>query len=96
MKIIDTLLWIILGSGIGSILCMIYHKLRDKEPIIAERIRCKYCDTELEPINMLPIIGWWKTRGRCAVCGAAISKHHIICESLGAIIGGIFSFFMVY
>jgi leader peptidase (prepilin peptidase) / N-methyltransferase len=53
------------------------------------RSRCDDCARELTPVDLVPIIGWLRARGRCRSCGVAINPLHMRVEIGAAAIGAL-------
>ena len=48
------------------------------------RSHCPSCRTPLRWHDNIPLLGWFKRRGRCAACGASISWHYPAVEAASA------------
>ena len=46
------------------------------------RSACPHCKTLLKPRDLIPILSWVLSKGRCRYCDAAIPKTYPICEAL--------------
>jgi leader peptidase (prepilin peptidase)/N-methyltransferase len=52
--------------------------------LVVPRSACPNCGHQIKAIENIPIISWLVLRGRCAECGAPISRRYPIVEFLGA------------
>lgn len=89
-------LCVVLGVGVGSISNMIYYKLTTKEEIFSKQPRCGSCGEDLHHLDMLPIIGFLRVKGKCRYCDCDVPKQHLILEIAGGVIGGILAGVGVY
>ncbi|ADL13273.1 prepilin peptidase [Acetohalobium arabaticum] len=76
----------IFGLIIGSFLNVIIYRLPEDKSIIFPRSRCTSCQTELGVIDLIPIVSFLLTKGRCRYCGAKISYQYPLVEFLTGII----------
>lgn len=54
---------------------------------VGGRSRCDGCDRTLGWLELVPLLGWVRGRGRCRTCGAAINPLHLRAELGAAAIG---------
>jgi leader peptidase (prepilin peptidase)/N-methyltransferase len=73
---IGFLLGLVLGSFAGA---MSYRWPRDL-PWIIEPSRCPVCSARLGVADLVPVLSFIRTKGRCAHCGAPISLRYPIIE----------------
>jgi leader peptidase (prepilin peptidase)/N-methyltransferase len=73
----------IAGAIIGSFIATLCVRWGRGEQAIAGRSRCDNCNRQLSATELVPIVSWAFTRGRCRSCGAAIPGLHLGIE-LGA------------
>nr|WP_206022141.1 A24 family peptidase [Halomonas bachuensis] len=52
--------------------------------LLVPRSICPQCETPITWHDNLPVIGWFKRRGRCAACEARISPQYPLVELAGA------------
>lgn len=57
---------------VGSFLGLVIERLPHGRPVIWGRSRCASCGRGLTPRDLLPLLSWIATRGRCRHCGARI------------------------
>ncbi|MTI65408.1 MAG: prepilin peptidase [Firmicutes bacterium] len=76
----------ILFISIGSFLNVCIHRIPRNESIVYPPSHCPKCDTKLKFIDLIPIISYLSTKGKCRYCGESISPQYPIIELLTAII----------
>lgn len=77
----------LLGLIFGSFIAAVTVRMPRDEDIVLARSRCMSCGETLKPWHMVPALSWLVQRGRCAVCGAAVSPRYILIECAAALIG---------
>lgn len=53
------------------------------------RSACDRCGRKLNPVDLVPILGFLIRRGRCATCGEPIDRRHFMIEIAAALIGAL-------
>jgi leader peptidase (prepilin peptidase) / N-methyltransferase len=79
----------ILGAAIGSFLTLVTYRLPRDETIGLTRSRCPQCATVLRPRDLIPMLSWLFTRGRCRYCKTRVSVRYPLTElacALGTLI----------
>jgi leader peptidase (prepilin peptidase)/N-methyltransferase len=80
------------GLTTGSFLNVVIHRgpamwgLVDapaRGDLVAPRSYCPACKTQLSIANLIPLVSYLAQRGKCARCGARISRRYPIVEALG-------------
>jgi leader peptidase (prepilin peptidase)/N-methyltransferase len=64
------LILLIAAPFIGSFLGVVIERLPAHRPLLIARSRCDYCDATLGVRDLIPLMSWLATRGRCRHCGA--------------------------
>ena len=88
----NPLLSILLLIGIapitGSFLGVLYHRIPAGRSIGFDRSACDDCGHVLNAIDLLPVVTWLATRGRCRHCGVSISAFYPAIEiaALGVVL----------
>ncbi len=88
----NPLLSILLLIGIapitGSFLGVLYHRIPAGRKIGIDRSACDDCGHMLDVIDLLPVVTWLFTRGRCRHCGVNISAFYPAIElaALGVVL----------
>jgi leader peptidase (prepilin peptidase) / N-methyltransferase len=57
---------------IGSFLGVIVRRLPEGRPILWARSRCESCGAVLQARDLVPVIGWFASKGRCRFCRARL------------------------
>lgn len=60
----------------GSFLGVLYHRIPAGRKIGIDRSACDDCGHLLSAIDLLPVVTWLATRGRCRHCGVRISAFY--------------------
>lgn len=74
------------GAIIGSFLNVCIYRLPLGQSLWRPASRCRHCRTRIEPIDNLPIIGYFLRRGRCRHCGRPYSPRYACVEALSALL----------
>ena len=82
---------LLIGAGfglvIGSFLATIVSRWPRDQSVIKGRSRCDGCGRALNPLDLVPLLGWLIARGKCRTCGAKIDPVHPLIEIGAALIG---------
>ncbi|MBP6820727.1 MAG: prepilin peptidase [Acidobacteria bacterium] len=76
----------ILGLLIGSFLNVVIHRIPLGESIVFPGSRCPNCETNIGPLDNIPVISFLLLRGRCRNCSHPISWRYPAVELLTAVI----------
>jgi leader peptidase (prepilin peptidase)/N-methyltransferase len=80
-------LWLVLAAPfVGSFLATAALRLPAGRPIVLARSACPACGRRLEAREMVPLLSWVASRGRCRTCGAAIDPIHPLVEALAVVV----------
>ncbi|HEV2567775.1 A24 family peptidase [Sphingomonas sp.] len=77
------------GAIVGSFLATAAIRWPAGEQAASGRSRCDHCRRTLSPFDLIPIVSFLVRRGRCASCGKAIDRKHLLIEIASAAIGGL-------
>src|SRR5579859_2666883 len=69
----STLAALVAAPVIGSFLSVIVVRLPHGLPIAWDRSRCPHCHRTLAPRDLVPLLSWLITLGRCRYCARQIS-----------------------
>lgn len=87
----ETGLWAIalgvLGAIVGSFLATVAVRWAAGRSVRYGRSACDACERKLTPRDLVPLLSWLATRGRCRTCGARIDARHPGIEAGCAAIG---------
>ena len=70
----------LLGACVGSFLTLATYRLPRDEPIGLTRSQCPHCGRKLRAWDLLPIVSWAITCGRCRYCKAAVHMRYPLIE----------------
>ena len=85
------LLFLVIGSAVGSFVNVCVYRLPRGMSVLRPRSRCPRCRSSIAARDNLPIIGWLILRGRCRVCGGAISPRYPAIELVtGLMFAGVY------
>ncbi len=85
LALIGYIFTFVLGTIIGSFLNVVILRYHTGETLHG-RSRCLSCRATLQPIDLIPIVSFISTRGRCRYCGSKISYQYPVVELLTGII----------
>ena len=68
------------GLAFGSLITLLTYRLPLGEDVVVKPSRCPKCETKLQFIDLLPIVSWLFTQGRCRYCHAPISLRYPLTE----------------
>lgn len=75
---------LIFGSFLGASSYRIARQFIEstKRPIrfFEKRSKCPSCGHPLKPIHLIPVLSWIVLKGKCAFCGALISRKYLLIE----------------
>lgn len=74
----------LLGAIFGSFISALSWRLPRGMAIGRGRSHCPACDAALSPRDLVPILSWAVSRGRCRHCGAAVSIRYPAIEAVTA------------
>src|SRR5262249_34251896 len=67
---LDSWIWpVLLAPIIGSFIGVVVLRAPRARTILFGRSACVFCDHRLAPRDLIPVISWTATRGRCRYCG---------------------------
>src|SRR6056297_1450940 len=72
------------GLVVGSFLNLVIYRLPLKESIIFPSSHCPECETKLKYYDLIPVLSYLSTQGKCRYCGEKISIRYPIVELLTA------------
>lgn len=78
---------LVLGAIAGSFLATILLRWPRGKSVGTGRSRCDACAAPLGPRDLVPLLSFAATRGRCRKCGARIDRRHVAVEAAAALIG---------
>ena len=83
----DALLVALLGCIFGSFATMLIHRLPSNDrSVMGRRSACPACGTVLGIRDLVPVLSWCFSRGRCRHCQAGIGWRYPLTEALVALV----------
>lgn len=81
----------VLGAVLGSGMTALAWRLPRQQSWAAGRSKCTACGHELGPLELIPVLSWLTSLGRCRSCGARVSVRYplmeLACATWGVLIG---------
>lgn len=71
---------VLLAPVIGSFLGVLVLRLPERRPIVVARSACDRCGHRLGARDLIPLVSYALSRGRCRYCGEAIGSFHAAIE----------------
>ena len=87
LDLLIPILFAVLGLIFGSFIAAVTVRMPRNEDVILARSRCVSCGRTLKAWHLVPVVSWLIQQGRCAMCGAAVSRRYILIECAAAAIG---------
>jgi leader peptidase (prepilin peptidase)/N-methyltransferase len=85
---------VLAGPVIGSFIGVLVRRLPSGRDVIYARSACESCGRVLSPAELIPILSYFRQRGRCAGCAGPIPAEHLQIE-LAALAVAALSAFLV-
>lgn len=83
-----------LGASVGSFLNVVIYRLPAGLSLLRPPSRCPQCQTQLQPYDNVPVLGWLWLKGKCRYCRTPISSRYPWVEAITALLFlGIFLLF---
>lgn len=79
-----SVLLFLLGLLIGSFLNLCIYRLPQQESILSPPSHCRVCSISLKPWDLIPVISYLLSQGRCRYCGNDFSSRYMFVELLTA------------
>ncbi|HVX58893.1 MAG TPA: prepilin peptidase [Candidatus Saccharimonadales bacterium] len=74
----------VLGLIMGSFLDAMVWRMHEGNDFVRSRSRCDHCAHVLAARDLVPLVSWLASRGRCRYCKAKISWQHPLIELVTA------------
>ena len=71
---------LILGPVAGSFLGVLVVRLPEGRPVVRSRSACPACGMRLGALDLVPLVSWVASRGRCRHCAAPIAPFYPLIE----------------
>lgn len=79
---IALVIYTVLGLVIGSFLNVCIYRIPLRKSIVFPGSACPHCGSPIRPYDNIPVLSYLLLRGRCRVCGNAISVQYPLVELL--------------
>jgi leader peptidase (prepilin peptidase)/N-methyltransferase len=73
---------VLVGLMLGSFINLAADRLPRGESIIRPRSHCRACGRELNVVDLIPVLGYFLRRGRCASCRVQIGPSSPVVEAV--------------
>jgi leader peptidase (prepilin peptidase)/N-methyltransferase len=67
---------LLVAPFVGSFLGVLIKRLPAEQPVVFSRSACAHCGTRLTGLDMIPLLSFLISRGRCRHCGQPIGLFH--------------------
>lgn len=63
---------LLVGLLVGRLVDLVVEQVPRGRPLQLDRFACRFCGRRLQPLELVPLLGYLSLGGRCGGCGAAI------------------------
>lgn len=70
----------VFGTCMGSFLNCMAWRIVNGESVLRGRSHCTSCGHELGARDLIPVLSWLASKGKCRYCGAKVSVRYLITE----------------
>jgi prepilin signal peptidase PulO-like enzyme (type II secretory pathway) len=74
------LMGLVIGLALGSFITMLSYRLPHRMSIIKPGSHCPICKTPLTARDLVPVLSWVASGGKCCHCGTKISARYPLIE----------------
>lgn len=71
---------LVVGPAVGNYVCSVVYRLPLGRTPFERHPYCGQCNADLKPKDLVPILSWLSTRGRCRYCRAPIPGIYTVIE----------------
>lgn len=86
MEVFNIIFMFVIGTVLGSFYNVVGYRVPKGESIISPPSHCPNCNKRLSPSELIPIISFILTKGKCKNCKTKISPFYIIFETLTGVL----------
>jgi leader peptidase (prepilin peptidase)/N-methyltransferase len=79
----------LLGAIVGSFLATILVRWPEGRSVLTGRSSCDSCGRRLGAAELVPLLSWAASRGRCRTCSAPIAPDHVAIELAATVLGAV-------
>jgi prepilin signal peptidase PulO-like enzyme (type II secretory pathway) len=76
-----------MGASLGSFLNVVVHRMPVGISLVKEASRCPFCFTQIRLRHNIPVLGWFRLKGRCAACDVRIPPRYPTVEAWFGLVG---------
>jgi len=81
----------VVGCAVGSFLNVVIYRLPRGKALTWPSSRCGACLAPIRLLDNVPLLSYWRLRGRCRACGARFSMRYFWVEAAtGAVFAGLY------
>lgn len=74
----------LLGLAAGSFVTVLVARVPDRQHVLKPLARCPRCQRRLHAYELVPVVSWVASGGRCRGCGRAIGPRYVVLEVVTA------------
>jgi prepilin signal peptidase PulO-like enzyme (type II secretory pathway) len=78
----------IIGAALGSFVAAAGIRTTTDKSIISTPSSCDFCGTPLKSTDLIPVVSYLLSRGRCRYCDRALTPTYVVTELFFACLGG--------
>lgn len=82
MEVVLPLFLFGLGATLASFMLVVAERMHTGESWRAGRSRCNSCAHELGPLDLIPVLSWLLSGGKCRRCGSRVPAAYLVAEAL--------------
>ena len=71
-----------LGAMVGSFVGVVAERIYTGQSFVTGRSRCNSCRRELGVLDLVPVLSWMVSRGRCRSCGSRVPASYLALEGV--------------
>lgn len=76
----------LLGAVLASFIGVLADRIHTGEPIVSGRSRCNSCGRQLSFLDLVPMLSWLLSLGRCRTCKARVPAIYALSETTLAVV----------
>lgn len=85
-------LFFVVGTCLGSFATALMYRLPRKLDWVRDRSRCTSCNHVLGVRDLVPVLSWLLSKGKCRHCGASVSMRYPVTEIAAGLLAAALSF----
>lgn len=89
-----TLAVLLVAPCIGSFIGLLADRLPVGAPVVFARSACRDCRAVLGPGDLVPVLSWIASRGRCRHCGSAVPWRYPVIEIAALVLAAVNSWLL--